>query len=152
MRLIRVPCNAVLPMFLCPAATKTASSCTKLVWGRAVSLSVPLPLTVAEEGTAGVFLCCSGSAGSHQHTLAIPLGLQEAAAEPSASQAGLLPPELLRLVLQQLLGDTALEAYPLVKIWEPFALVCKVRSCMGGGEGGGAPDCSLACVSQLSIQ
>ncbi|GAB4819996.1 hypothetical protein N2152v2_007042 [Parachlorella kessleri] len=49
----------------------------------------------------------------------------EAAAEPSASQAGLLPPELLRLVLQQLLGDTALEAYPLVKIWEPFALVCK---------------------------
>ena len=75
-------------------------------------------------------------------TLAATLGLQEAAAGPSVSQAGLLPPELLRMVLQRLLGETPLESYPLMKIWEPFALVCKVRS-----RGVLLPGCQLACVS-----
>ncbi len=53
--------------------------------------------------------------------------MQEAGAQESAVGAAALPQELLRLVLQQLLGEAPLEAYPLVKVWESFALVCKVR-------------------------
>lgn len=33
--------------------------------------------------------------------------------------------DLLRLILSKLLGSAPLEAYPLVKAWQNYALVCK---------------------------
>lgn len=53
-----------------------------------------------------------------------PAGLPCSLAQAAPTLAA-LPVDLLRAILQQLLGEAPLEAYPLVKAWQSFALVCK---------------------------